>query len=95
MARPTAADVAAFTGRAVDDAAVVRVLPVALELLERYYVTDPWTVACSEATLHACGYLLAGQSNPTGLVSSDFGAVYLPMRLPVLDRLLTRRGGFA
>jgi len=87
--------VAAFTGRAVDDAAVVRVLPVAQELLERYYVTDPWTAACSEATLHACGYLLAGQSNPTGLVSSDFGAVYLPMRLPVLDRLLTRRGGFA
>jgi len=95
MARPTAAAVAAFTGRAADDTAVVRVLPVAQELLERYYHCDPWTPLHTEACLHVCGYLLAAQSNPTGLMPNDLGAVYLPTRLPVVDRLLTRRGGFA
>lgn len=95
MARPTASTLATFTGRAADDPAVVRVLPVAAELLERYYVTDPWTDACSEAQLHVAAYLLAAQQSPSGLVDGGVGVMYLPARLPVVDRLLPRRGGFA
>ena len=95
MTRPSAADLAAFTGRAADDPAVVRVLPVAAQVLERYYVCDPWTASHSEAQLHVAAHLLAAQTNPTGLVPGDLGAMYLPQKLPIVDRLLTRRGGFA
>lgn len=74
---------------------MTRTLPVALELVDRYYVTDPWTVSCTEATLRVAAHLLTNQQHPLGIVGGDLGPVYLRTRLPDVDRLLTPRGGFA
>jgi len=95
VARPTAADLATFTGRASDDPSCAQALPVAAQLVERYYVCDPWTESHSYAQLLTAAYLLSARQAPSGLVGGDLGAVYLPTRLPVVDRLLRRRGDFA
>jgi len=90
----SAAELAQFTGRAADEPAVAEAAAQALVVLDRYYVTDPWTDAHTLACKHVGRWLL--QARQGDLVDGgDLGTVYLPDRMKAVDRLIDRRCGFA
>ena len=90
----SAADLAAFTGRPAADPAVVEAAAESLVILDRYWHTDPWTGATALAQKHVGRWLL--QARQGDLVDAgDLGTVFLPSRLPAVDKLIDRRGGFA
>lgn len=96
MARgATAAELAVYTGRAVDDPRMLAVMDPALRHLDRYYQTSVATAAeLREAHLAMCRWML--QAGKGELTTDEFGGVtYLPRFIPAVDKMLRRRGGFA
>lgn len=91
----SAADLATFTGRQASDATVIEATTVSLSLLTRYYVVDdPLTPDQELAQKHIGRWLL--QARQGELVDGgDLGTIYLPNRLPAVEKLVERIGGFA
>lgn len=90
----TAADLAAFTGRQAADQHVIEAAAQSLTILDRYWHADPWDATAALAQKHVGRWLL--QARQGDLVDAgDLGTVFLPSRLPAVDKLLDRRGGFA
>jgi hypothetical protein len=98
MARAaTVAELAVWTGRPSTDPLLADVLTPALDVLDRYYATDQATDdVVKHAHLHVAAYLLSAGQAPSGMVDGGvLGATFIPARLPIVDRMLPRRGGFA
>lgn len=90
----TLTELAAYTGRSVDDTQLQAVLDPALDYLDRHYIlADVADAVVREAHKATVRWLLQAQRGE--LVSDEFGTTYLPRHLPVVDKLLRRRGGFA
>lgn len=90
----TAAALAEFTGRVATEQAVIDATAASLVVLDRWWITDPWTDTHNLAQKHVGRWLL--QARQGDLVDAgDLGTVFLPTRLPVIDKLLDRKPGLA
>lgn len=94
----TAAELASFTGRPVDDPNVAEAVPVSLAVLQEWYEVPADEEDFGEveqlAQKHIGRWLL--QARQGELVDGgDLGTVYLPHRLPAVERLVGRKGGIA
>ena len=87
-------ELAAYTGRPVTDEQLQAVTAPAWEYLDRHYrLADAADATVREAHKAVVRWMLQAQRGE--LVTDEFGTTYLPRHLPVVDKLLRRRGGFA